>query len=177
MSMHGQRCGCCKFWQPSITTSRFKCDLPDTTTLVFDPIDGGPTIKEVKSDRNDWGACQRRSPVAHFDKKVSLGIFPSSHRDQWCGEFETSPYAKYTMKILQLYEDQPQLFEGLSDSRINLLIESLRKVGVVTIANWLMRGDFQLLHTPNLGRKGLHLINQAIASYVESEDGVKLDLY
>jgi len=177
MSIQGQRCGGCKYWQPSAATSTFKCDLPDTTTLNFVEIDGVPGVEEVKSDRNDWGFCQRRSPVVHFDKKISLGIFPSSHRDQWCGEFETSPYAKYKIAIKQLYENQPELFQGLSDGRIKLLIESLHKVGVVTVGNWLMRGDFQLLRTPNLGRKGLHLINQAIASYVENEDGIKLDLY
>ena len=177
MSIHRQRCENCKFWQPYISTSAFEFDLPVTKTLKGLADIGLLTTKEVTADRNDWGSCQRRPPVVLFEKNIPFGIFPSSHKAQWCGEFEISPYAKYTVRIRQLYEDHPEWFQGIKDSRINLIIDTLHKYGVVTVANWLMYGNFQLLRTPNLGRKVLHEINQAVALYVEGEDGIKLDLF
>jgi len=153
MAKRNEACWRCKFWQRYINTSHLGFKAPER-----------------------WGGCYRKAPALWIDEEgVHRNAFPATHGGQWCGEFEVSPYVDYRTSLRDLDLTSPQSAEGLrsgplSDDRVKRVIDALESAGIYSISDWLMVGESQLLMIPEVGRKALHVVKNAISQ--EISDGL-----
>jgi len=146
MAQRNEACRRCKFWQRYINTSHLGFKVPE-----------------------GWGGCYRKSPTLWIDEEgIHRNAFPTTNGGQWCGEFEVSPYVDYLTSLRDLDLTNPQFAEGLrsgplSDDRVRSLIEALETAGIYSISDWLMVGESQLVMIPEVGRKALKVVKNAIS--------------
>lgn len=74
------KCCRCRFWQRYI----------NTTYLGFKAPTG-------------WGGCHKKAPSFWIDEgNIRRNAFPTTHPEQWCGEFEVSPSINYRRRLRNL---------------------------------------------------------------------------
>lgn len=144
------KCCRCRFWQRYI----------DTTYLGFKVPAG-------------WGGCYKKAPSFWIDEEnIHRNVFPATHSEQWCGEFEVSPYINYrrslrNLDLSKLKSEEELAIKPLSGERVKRVMDSLESFGIYRINQWLMTSESQRLHVPELGRKALYLINEAVRQAIQ----------
>lgn len=156
MALRNEACRRCNFWQRYINTSYLGFKAPE-----------------------QWGGCYRKAPTLWIDEEgVHRNAFPTTNGGQWCGEFEASPYVDFRTSLRDLDLTSPKSAEGLrsgplSDDRARKVIDALESAGIYSVADWLMVGESQLFMIPEVGRKALYVINNAISQALADRVGAK----